>query len=42
MTRERQRYTGYVTRRIRTALFSQVIVSIVMIGSALILLEQLV
>jgi len=41
MTTEKQRYSGYISRRIRTALFSQVVVSIGMIGSALILLENL-
>jgi len=42
MTREKQRYSGYISRRIRTALFSQIIVSMGMIGLALILLEKLV
>jgi hypothetical protein len=42
MTTEKQRYSGYITRRVRTALFSQVVVSMGMIGSALIMLEKLV
>jgi|GEM_PF-5607126 len=42
MTIEKQRYSGYITRRVKTALFSQTLVSICMIGSALLLLEKLV
>ncbi len=42
MTREKQRYSSYITRRVSTALFSQVLVSMGMIGSALVLLEKLV
>jgi hypothetical protein len=42
MTKENERYSSYITRRVRTALFSQVLVSIGMIGSALMLLENLV
>jgi hypothetical protein len=42
MTTEKQRYSGYINRRVRNALFSQVLVSIGMIGSALMLLENLV
>jgi hypothetical protein len=42
MTTEKQRYSGYINRRVRNALFSQVLVSIGMIGSALIMLEKLV
>jgi hypothetical protein len=42
MTTEKQRYSGYIARRVRTVLFSQVLVSIGMIGSALMLLENLV
>jgi hypothetical protein len=41
MTTEKQRYSGYITRRVRTALFSQVVVSMGMIGTALMLLENL-
>jgi hypothetical protein len=42
MTTENERYSGYINRRVRNALFSQVLVSIGMIGSALIMLEKLV
>jgi hypothetical protein len=42
MTTEKQRYSGYVNRRVGATLFSQIMVSAVMIGSALMLLENLV
>ena len=42
MTTEKQRYSGYLNRRAGTTLFSQITVSLVMISSALMLLENLV
>ena len=42
MTMEKQRYTGIITERARTALFLETMVSVALIGMALVLLESLV
>jgi hypothetical protein len=42
MTRENERYSGYIIRRAKTALFLEAIVSMGLIGSALIMLNTLV
>jgi hypothetical protein len=42
MTWENERYSGYIIRRAKTALFSESIVSMALIGSALIMLNTLV
>jgi hypothetical protein len=42
MTWENERYSGYIIRRAKAALFSEAIVSMGLIGSALIMLNTLV
>ncbi len=42
MTREKQRYTTHIIRHAKNSLFSEAIVSMALIGSALMLLEKLV
>ncbi|MGI9399947.1 MAG: hypothetical protein ACR2O0_01720 [Rhizobiaceae bacterium] len=42
MTTENEKYSHYISRRARTALFSETIVSMGLIGSALIMLNTLV
>jgi len=42
MTTEKQRYSGHINNSVGATLFSQFVVSAVMIGSALMLLENLV
>ncbi len=42
MTTEKQRYSAYVNPSVDTTLFSQIMVSVGMIATALMLLEKLV